>query len=324
MPFSLFGTFEIFVAENSKPVRVRVVMKSSIQRSIKAAACAGMLLAGIARPMAAGAENVEAVSTTTNHPTGPTLQLGYSRDSTTENLLADFMYFIPLISPEPVSVTSSARTNQFARVLSFSRKNRAGTFHVTCEFEIIGAGFERNLIDQSAHIQRRERQLKDGKPMRRLLASIDVKGPGTGSIEIDGIVADEKPVVNAVRFAFNGHEQASPISIMLEDIQYVDGKMVPTNEVIARVNTLTFQRKPGRPMMEVTIASVKPRSAKDTFWQNLKGSLKGGIANLFIPPLTVTAQGHETLLEFGAALASQTNAFTFPLATNILKAPGGE
>jgi hypothetical protein len=297
-------------------------MKSSIHRAIQAAACGFMLICGMEKPTVAGAGSVEANSTATNRPAGPTLQLGYTRDSSSENLLADFMYFIPLISPEPVSVTSSARSNQFARVLSFSRKNRPGTFHVTCEFEIIGAGFEHNLIDQSAHIRRRERQLKDGKPMVRLLASIDVKGPGKGTIEIDGIVTDEKPVVNAVRFAFNGHDQASPVSIVLEDIHYVAGKMVPTNEVVARVNTLTFLRQPGKPTMEVTIASVKPKSAQDTFWQNFKGSLKGGLANLFIPPLGVTAEGHETMLEFGSALAAQANAFTFPLATNILKAPG--
>ncbi len=228
------------------------------------------------------------------------------------------MYFIPLISPEPVSVVSSARTNQFARVVSFSRKTGLKSFHVTCEFEITGEGSERNVFDQSAHIRRQDKQLKAGKPMLHVLASIDVTGSGRGSVEVEGTVVDGKSVVNEVRFAFNGHEQASPVSIVLEDIHYVDGKMAPTNEVVARVNTLTFARKPGKPTMEVTIASVKSKYAKDTFWQNFKGSLKGGIANLFLPPLTVTAQGHETMLEYGAALESQANVFTFPLATNIL------
>jgi hypothetical protein len=136
------------------------------------------------------------------------------------------------------------------------------------------------------------------------------------------VVTDGKPVVNELRFVFNAHGHVSPVSIVLEDIREMGGKMTPTNEMVARVNTLTFARKPGPPTMEVTIASVKPKSAKDTFWQNLKGSLKGGIANLFIPPLDVKALGHGTMLEFGAALAAQSPTFTFPLATNILQTLG--
>ncbi len=114
--------------------------------------------------------------------------------------------------------------------------------------------------------------------MQRVLASIDVKGPGKGSVEVGGDAEDGKSVVKEVRFAFNGHEQPSPISIVLEDIRYVDGKMTPMNEVVARVNTLTFARKPGKPTMEVTIASVKSKYAKDTVLVHLKGSLKGGIS----------------------------------------------
>jgi hypothetical protein len=267
--------------------------------------------------MIARAAANEAILAATNHQTGPTLQLGYARDSSADNLLANFMYFIPLISPAPVSVISN--TNQYARLLSFSRKDRFKTFHVTCEFEFIGAGSHQNLIDQTAYIHRGEGQLKAGKPMQRLLASINVKGPGKGSVEVEGIVSDGKSVANTVRFSFNRGGQASPVSIVLEDIHYVGGHNVPTNEIVARINTLTFVRKPGTPTMEVTIASVKPKSAQDTFWQNLKGGLKGSIANAFIPPLTVTARGHDTMLEFGSALTSKTSAFTFPPATNILK-----
>ena len=164
--------------------------------------------------------------------------------------------------------------------------------------------------------------LKAGKPMVRLLESIDVTGAGKGMIEIEGTLVEGKPIVSEVRFVFNTHGQPSPVSIVLEDVHYADGKIVPTNEVVARVNTLTFERKPGPPKMEVTIASVKAKGAADSFWQNFKGGLKGSLANMFIPPLTVTSLGHETMLEFGAALASQSPVFSFPLATNILKMPG--
>jgi hypothetical protein len=182
----------------------------------------------------------------------------------------------------------------------------------------VGAGYQRNLIDQSAHIRRLARQLKDGKSMHRLLSSIDVQGPGKGSIEVEGALADGKPSVTEVRFAFNGHGQPSPVSIVLKDIHYTEGNLVPTNEVVARVNTLTFRRQPGPPTMDVTVASVKPKSAPDTFWQNLKGSLKGGMASAFLPPLKVTPLGHETMLDFGLALAMGSPAFTFPLSTNLV------
>jgi hypothetical protein len=36
--------------------------------------------------------------------------------------------------------------------------------------------------------------------------------------------------------------------------------------------------------------------------------------NLFIPPLTVEAVGHQAMLDFGQALASGARTFTFPCA----------
>src|SRR5580700_990979 len=86
-------------------------------------------------------------STSTNKQTGPTLQLGYDQNSSATNLLGDFMYFVPLISPEPVSVASSAPANQYARLLSFSRNDQSTIFRIKCEFEFVGDGTEQNLID---------------------------------------------------------------------------------------------------------------------------------------------------------------------------------
>jgi hypothetical protein len=297
-------------------------MRIRFRNAIKSAVCALALAGCVGFPAIARADTNDAAASVTNQPTGPTLRLDYNRDAPGENLLADFMYFVPLISTEPVMVTESTNGIQHARVTSFVRKDRGKSFQVICEFEFTGAGYQRNVIDQTGHIQRREQQLKSGKPMVRLLESIDVTGPGKGMIEVEGMLVVGKPVVNEVRFVFNAHSQPSPVNIALEDIHYADGKMVPTNEVVARVNTLKFERKPGPSKMEVTIASVKAKGAPDTFWQNFKGGLKGGLANLFIPPLTVTALGHETMLEFGAALGSQSPVFSFPLATNVLTMPG--
>ncbi|HWH70632.1 MAG TPA: hypothetical protein VNT26_14685, partial [Candidatus Sulfotelmatobacter sp.] len=43
----------------------------------------------------------------TNQQTGPTLHLDYGRGQAPGNPLADFRYFVALISPEPVSLSAS-------------------------------------------------------------------------------------------------------------------------------------------------------------------------------------------------------------------------
>ena len=101
-------------------------------------------------------------------------------------------------------------------------------------------------------------------------------------------------------------------------MRFLDGACRPVNELVARVNTLTFRRMPGRPKMEITIASVKPKSAGDNLWQNFKGSLKGMAVNLLIPPLDIEARGHQAMLDFGFALATEAATFTFPHAPHLL------
>ena len=69
--------------------------------------------------------------------------------------------------------------------------------------------------------------------------------------------------------------------------------------------------------MEVTVASVKKKSAGNSLWQNFKGSVVGLAVNLLIPPVPVEAVGHGAMLDFGRALASGAATFTFPRATNL-------
>jgi hypothetical protein len=54
---------------------------------------------------------------------GPTLRLEFGRNQSPGNPLASFMYFVPLISPEPVSSITSPSSTQAARVLSAKRKS---------------------------------------------------------------------------------------------------------------------------------------------------------------------------------------------------------
>jgi hypothetical protein len=89
------------------------------------------------------------------------------------------------------------------------------------------------------------------------------------------------------------------------------------NEMVARVNMLTFKRNPGPPKMEVSLGSIKRADASDGLWQNFLGGLKGVTANFFLPPLNIEPEGQQTMLDFGLALASKKSDFSFPEATRL-------
>jgi hypothetical protein len=231
--------------------------------------------------------------------------------------MASFMYFVPLISPEPVSSITSPGSTQIARVLSSKRKSTGHSFTVTCEFEFSGKGSQQSIFDLAPIIHQHERQLKEGGSTGRRLSSITVEGPASGTVEVEGTVSNNVEIVTEVRLRFNARGKPSPVSIWLCEVRYRDGEFRRFNEIVARVNTLTFRRKPGPPKMEVGVASVKNKSAGNGLWQNLKGSIKGMAANLLIDPLKVRAVGHQAMLDFGGALASGATTATFPHATNL-------
>jgi hypothetical protein len=250
-------------------------------------------------------------------PTGPTLQFDYGNGQPLDNPLNKFMYFVPLISPEQVSVFTNAGNTQCARVVSFHCRTNGAAIHAVCDFNIVGTGLQQNVFDHAAVIGRREQELKAGKPLAHQLAAISVQGSGSGSIEIEGALTNRLCTVTEVRLRFNSHGHASPVSISLQDISYRNGTYYFENEIVARVNMLTFRRQTGPAKMEVTLASVKRKDAGDSLWQNFVGGIKGAAANLFLPPLTVTADGHQAMLDFGRALATQQPTFTFPFATRL-------
>ena len=252
---------------------------------------------------------------------GPTLRLDYGRGESPGNPVAEFMYFVPLISLEPVSIVKSPGNTQRARMMSATRSFAARSFLVTCEFEFVGEGNQQDVLDHSEKVRRHERELKEGGTLDHELGSIIVGGAGSVSIEVAGTMTDRVPTVTQVRLRFNGRGQPSPVTIGLHDIRYFDGSFRLHNESVARVNTLIFRRKPGPAKMDITVASVKRKDAGDNFWQNFMGGLKATTANLFIKPVPVEPAGNEAMLNFGLALASEAPAFTFPRARN-LKADG--
>jgi hypothetical protein len=253
----------------------------------------------------------------TDAATGPTVRLDYGRGQSAGNPVASFMYFVPLISPEPVFSSTSPGSTQTARVLSTRRKDTVHSFVVNCDFEFTGDGSQQSILDLAPTIRRQERDLIAGGSTGRQLSSITVNGPGSGTVEVEGTISNHVDIVREVRLRFNAHRKISPVSIELCEIRYNDGEFQRLNEIVARVNTLTFRREPGPTKMEVTVASVKNKTAGDGLWQNFRASIKGFAANLLIDPLTVEAIGHRAMLDFGGALASGAGTFTFPRATNL-------
>jgi hypothetical protein len=252
---------------------------------------------------------------------GPTLHLDYGHGKSPGNSVAEFMYFVPLISLEPVSVVKSPGNTQRARMLSATRSFTARSFLVTCEFEFAGEGTQKDVFDHTEKVRRHKQELKKGGALDHQLGSINVEGAGSVSIEVEGTMTNHIPTVTEVRLRFNGRGRPSLVTIGLYDIRYLDGAIRLRNEKVARVNTLTFRRQPGPAKMDITVASVKRKDADDTFWQNLVGGLKATTVNLFLKPIAVDPAGNEAMLNFGLALASEAPAFTFPRAKK-LKAGG--
>ncbi|HSY18623.1 MAG TPA: hypothetical protein VK815_09830 [Candidatus Acidoferrales bacterium] len=250
-------------------------------------------------------------------PTGPTLQLDYGRGTAPASSISSFMYFVPLISPDAVSVFTNIGNTQGARIQSFSCRTNGVTFIAICDFEFAGEGSLQNVFDHAAKIEHCQKELAAGDTLAHQLDSINVEGSGSGSVEITGTLTNGQRTVTGVRLEFNRRGHASPVSIGLVDIRLRDGKVRLENATTARVNTLVFRHSSGTPKMEVTLASVKSKGAGDGLWQNFVGDLKGAAVNLFLPPLAIEAGGQQAMLDFGLALASEKPVFTFPLATRL-------
>jgi len=256
--------------------------------------------------------------------TGPTIRLDYTPGNSPGNPVAAFMYFVPLISLEPVSLLTSPGSTQSTQVTSAKRRFTAHSFFTKCEFEFSGQGSQESLFDLTNKIRRQERKLKAGGSLHRQLSSVTVEGTGNGTVEVEGTVSNGVQTVTEVRLRFNAHGTTSPVSIGLCDIRYVDGEFKQLKESVATVNTLTFRRRPGPPKMEVTVASVRKKSVGNNLWQSIKGGITGKAMNLFLDPLTVEATGHQAMLDFGQALVSGAPTFTFPHAMNLKQPSAGQ
>jgi hypothetical protein len=248
---------------------------------------------------------------------GPTIILATEQNGASTNSMESFMYFIPLISPEPLNIVVGPGSTQSARVTTAARHVTGTTFSAVCGIEFVGTGWQKSVFDLSYESHRHEQELKDGGVLPRQLKSIELNGAGQAAMEVSGTVNGSSWNVNEVRLRFNARGQPSPVTIELCDVKYSDGDFRQVNEVVAKVNTLTFRRQTGTPKMEVTVASINRKSAGDSLWQSLKGKVEGAAVNFFLPPLPVEELGNRAMLDFGLALTSGSPSFTFPLAKNL-------
>ena len=249
---------------------------------------------------------------------GPTVIL--KCDKVLKNSTPDFMYFVPLISPTLVYSKTSEGNGQKSGLISSQRKSTPKSFYFSGEFQMQGSGFHKNEFDSNGMIARNIGGLKKGEALKNILGYIKFEGEGYGRIEIKGKIEGKKATATEVKVHFNGRGKNSPVTVGIYSVKPVNGEYKYANQynaIVARVNTLTFDKSTDKPLMDIVVSSVYAEGGKPGFWGNLKGAL----ANLIIKPLEIDKLGNDTMLNFGCALFEGKETFTFPKAKN-LKADG--
>jgi len=247
---------------------------------------------------------------------GTTILLGYSKKGFKKNPISSFAYFVPLISTTLVDRQTSANNDQQIGIISYEKKVTSKSFHLACEFEISGHGFHKNTFEPAGMIAMYVGKLKKGETLTNMLDYIKFEGEGFGRIEVKGTMAGSAPTVTEVDLQFNARDHKSCVTVGLYDIKPKDGKYKyenRSNQVVARVNTLSFKKTNTIPHMGIKVASISNTEESEGVFSGLKGI----IANLLLNPPEVTRLGNQTMLDFGHALLERKPAFTFPKAKNI-------
>ncbi len=247
---------------------------------------------------------------------GPTLILNYTKETFKKNPILAFAYFIPLISPSLVDREINVNNEQQEGIVSYERTFTSNSFYAVCEFELSGKGFHKNTFDHEGMIARNIDDVEKGEPLINILDYIKFEGDGVGFIKVKGTISGSTQTVTEVDVCFNARDQKSPVTIGLYSVMPEGGQYKYKNrynELIARVNTLTFRKSGKNPRMGISIASIHKTTENENFWSNIKGL----IANFLIKPLEVDKLGNDTMLNYGYAILKQKPAFTFPKAKNI-------
>lgn len=246
---------------------------------------------------------------------GPTVYLFDEKGGYPDNILSDFMYFVPLISPVAVSATQSQENTQGGHLLSYTAERKGNSFYVSCEFRMKGSGWFTNKFDNDAMIEWNVKKTKK-QTLKNILDYIKFEGEGYGRIEAKGTISGSKLTTESVNVYFNARGADSPVSVGLFDVdasKKTDGAYSPYNRKVARVNVLSFEKSSSEPRMGIKIAAVGASEDKLGTWAHIVGA----IGNWFIPPIEIDRLGNDTMLNFGAELYQKSPTFTFPIAKNL-------
>jgi hypothetical protein len=245
---------------------------------------------------------------------GPMVILKCDKAKALINSTPDFMYFVPLISPTQVSIETSKDNRQKSGLISCVTKSDSKSFYVCGEFQMQGGGFYKNIFDPAGMIARNTDGLAQDEPLKNILGYIKFEGEGFGWIEITGKIENGKAAATEVKVHFNGRGCSSPVTVGLYSVKPASGEYkYRYNEIVARVDTLTFSESTDRPMMDISISSLYAAGGTNGIW----GNIKGAIANLFINPLEIDKLGNDTMLDFSCTLFKGKETFTFPRAKNL-------
>ena len=255
---------------------------------------------------------------------GPTVSLFGQDGEYPENRLADFMYFVPLISPVLVSAVTSPDNEQAGYLLSYESDKVRDSFYVSCEFRMKGAGFYLNEFDVDATIEWNTKPSGRKKVLKNMLNYIKFEGTGYGRIEARGKIVGSASspqggsvmTVENVEVHFDARGAESPVTVGLYDVDVSKkegGGYKQYNYKVARITTLTFARSEGAPKMGLKISAVGKSESTLGAWEHIKGFF----GNFFIEPIKIDRLGNETMLQLGLDLYNKQPKFTFPIARNL-------
>jgi hypothetical protein len=247
---------------------------------------------------------------------GPTVYLFDKNGGYPDNTLSDFMYFVPLVSPVPISAVTSQNNTQGGHILTYESGQTKDSFYVACEFRMEGEGFYLNEFDDDAMVEWNIKSIDNKKVLKNILDYIKFEGEGYGEIEAKGTTSGSAMMVEKVEVRFNARGAESPVTVGLYDVdtsKKTDGHYRQYNKKVARIMTLTFNRSEAVPKLELKISAVGKDEESLGTWAHIKGFL----GNFFIEPIEIDKLGNNTMLEFGLSLYKKNATFTFPKAKNL-------
>jgi hypothetical protein len=236
----------------------------------------------------------------------PTVDLRTIDLAPTGNPIESFMFFVPLLSPDPVATICSSNNTQCVRLVSSVSRSRGHSLDATYKFQFTGNGSYISRFENPAY----RRKIASGTVLEYQLDYFEVTGSGDVWMDVVGTVSNGLPSVSEVRLHFDASGR-SLVTANIYSLRCQNGVLKREKDTMVEVNTLIFKRRQGPVRMEVTFGSIRPKNASSGVWQDFVGQLKGKVANLVVKPMVVSALGNDAILEMGQAMAAGSPTFRF-------------